>query len=85
MNTNIQISLDEQLWAAMVRVGKPLGLEPVQVVRQAVLGWLGQHDGQRFEQEWIASLKQNPDDASRAEDWLEAQAWSKDSYSNELS
>jgi hypothetical protein len=77
MNTNIQISLDEQLWAAMVRVGKPLGLEPTQVIRQALLGWLGQHDGQRFEQEWIAALKQNPDEASRAEDWLEAQAWSE--------
>ncbi|MEP7341656.1 MAG: hypothetical protein ABI977_28245 [Acidobacteriota bacterium] len=77
MNTNIHISLDEQLWAAMVRVGKSLGLEPAQVVRQAVLGWLSQHDGQRFEQEWIAALKQNPDDASRAEDWLEGQAWSE--------
>jgi hypothetical protein len=77
MNTNIQISLDEQLWAALVRVGKPLGLEPTQVIRQALLGWLGQHEGQQFEQEWIAALKQNPDEASRAEDWHEAQAWSE--------
>ncbi len=77
MNTNIQISLDEQLWAAMVRVGQPLGLEPVQVIRQALQGWLSQHDGQRFEQEWIASLKKKPDDPNRTEDWLEAQAWSE--------
>lgn len=77
MNTNIQISIDEQVWAAMVRVGKPLGLQPAQVVRQALLSWLGQHDGQRFEQERIAAPNQNPDDASRAEDWLEAQAWSE--------
>lgn len=77
MDTNIQISLDEQLWAATVRAGKPLGLEPSQVVRQALLNWLGQHDGQRFKQEWIAALKQYPDQARRAEDWLEAQAWSE--------
>lgn len=47
MNTNIQISLDEQLWAATVRVGRPLGLEPAQVVRQTLLGWLSQHDEAR--------------------------------------
>ena len=75
MNTNIQISLDEQLWAEMIRVGNPLGLEPAQLLRQALLAWLKRHDGQRFEQEWIAALKQNADEASRAEDWLEAQAW----------
>jgi len=31
----------------------------------------------RFEQEWIASLKKNPDDANRAEEWLKVQAWSE--------
>ena len=77
MNTNIQISLDEQLWSDVARVGKPLGLEPAQIIQQALLVWLGRHDGQQFEQEWIAALKQNPDEASRAEDWLEAQAWSE--------
>jgi hypothetical protein len=75
MNTNIQISLDEQLWAELVQAGLPFGLEPVQVIRQALQAWLKRLDGQRFEQEWIAALKQNADEASRAEDWLEAQAW----------
>lgn len=77
MNTNIQVSLDDQLWAEMLRVGKSLGMEPVQAIRQALQEWVKQHDGQRFEQEWIAALKQNADEASRAEDWLEAQAWSE--------
>ena len=75
MNTNIQISLDEQLWADLVRIGLPLGLEPVQVIRQALQVWLKRLDGQRFEQEWIVALKQNADEVSRADDWLEAQAW----------
>jgi hypothetical protein len=33
-------------------------------------------EGKKFAEEWIASLKRRPDDASEAEDWLEAQAWS---------
>ena len=33
-------------------------------------------EGKKFEEEWIVSLKQRPDDQSDAEDWLEAQAWS---------
>jgi hypothetical protein len=33
-------------------------------------------EGKKFEEEWIASLKQRPDDQTDAEDWLEAQAWS---------
>ncbi len=28
----------------MVRAGRPLGLEPSQIVRQAVLGWLSQRE-----------------------------------------
>ena len=77
MNTNIKVSLEQQLLAEMVRVGNPLGLEPAQVIRQALLAWLKRHDGQRFEQEWIAALQQNADESSRAEDWLEAQGWSE--------
>jgi hypothetical protein len=33
-------------------------------------------EGEKFEEEWIASLKQRPDGQTDAEDWLEAQAWS---------
>jgi hypothetical protein len=49
---------------------------------EALHTWLKRRDdlrceGVRFEQKWIATLKKNPDDASRAEEWLEAQAWSE--------
>lgn len=74
---NVEILLDEQLLAEISQVGKPLGLAPDQIIREAVLAWLKQHDGQRFEQEWLAALKQQPDEASRAEDWIEVQAWSE--------
>ena len=72
---NIEVSLEEQLLAEIVSAGKPRGLELAQIIREALLAWLKRHGGQKFEQEWIAALKQNADEASRAEDWLEAQAW----------
>lgn len=74
---NIEVSLEERLLAEIVSAGKPLGLELAQIIREALLAWLKQHSGQQFEQEWIAALKQTPDDASRAEDWFEAQTWSE--------
>jgi hypothetical protein len=74
---NIEVSLEEQLLAEIVRAGKPRGLELTQIIREALLAWLKRHGGQQFEQEWITALKQNPDEASRAEDWFEAQAWSE--------
>jgi len=47
------------------------------IVREALHAWLKRREGLRFEQEWIAALQKHPDDAQRAEDWLEAQAWSE--------
>jgi len=74
---NIEVSLEEQLLAEVVSAGKPHGLELAQIIREALLAWLKRHGGQQFEREWIAALKQNPDEASLAEDWFEAQAWSE--------
>lgn len=77
MSMNIQVTLEEPLLAEVVRAGHSLGLEPAQVIRQARLDWLKRPDGRQFEQEWIAALQQNADEASRAEDWIEVQAWSE--------
>jgi hypothetical protein len=74
---NVEVSLEEKLLAEVVSAGKPRGLEPAQIIREALLAWLKRHGGQQFEQEWSAALKQKPDEASRAEDWFEAQAWSE--------
>lgn len=73
---NIQVPLDEQLLAEINKASKPLGLDLAQIIREALLAWLRRREGERFEQEWVAALKRNPDEASRAEDWLEAQTWS---------
>ncbi len=74
---NIEITLEEQLLTEIVSAGKSRGLELAQIIREALLVWLKRNGGQQFEQEWVAALKQNPDEASRAEDWLESQTWSE--------
>jgi len=73
---NVQLTLDEKLLAEVDKVSKPLGLDLAQIMREALMAWLKKREALHFEQEWVAALKNNPDTASRAEDWLEAQAWS---------
>ena len=80
--TNVQIPIDENLLAEINKAGKRQNLNLIQIVGEALQIWLNRRDGLRreglrFEQEWIASLKKKPDDANRAEEWLEAQAWSE--------
>ena len=74
---NVQITIDEDTLARVDRIGKPLGLKRSEVVRQALRDWLRRHAVENFEQEWIAALQRNPDEAARAEDWRDIQAWGK--------
>lgn len=73
----IQISMDESLLTEVDKVSKPSGLELSQVIEDALKHWLKRYQSKRFGQEWIAALKKNPDDASRAEAWGETQVWSE--------
>jgi antitoxin component of RelBE/YafQ-DinJ toxin-antitoxin module len=75
--TNVQIAIDESLLDEINKVGKHHGLDLTQVIREALQAWLKRREGLRFEQEWIAALKKNPDEAGRAEVWLDAQTWSE--------
>ena len=74
---NVQITIDQETLEQVDRIGKPLGLKRSEIVRQALRDWLRRHAVQSFEQEWIASLRKQPDEAARAEDWIGIQAWSK--------
>ena len=74
---NVQITVDEEILRRVDDIGKPLGLNRSEIVRQALREWLRRHAVQSFEQEWIAALEKEPDKAARAEDWLDAQVWSK--------
>lgn len=72
---NVQITIDEETLARVDRAGKPLGLNRSEIVRQALRRWLQERAVESFERRWIAALKEKPDESSRAEDWLESQAW----------
>jgi metal-responsive CopG/Arc/MetJ family transcriptional regulator len=74
---NVQITIDEETLTRVDRMGKPLGLNRSEIVRQALREWLHRHAVQNFEQEWIAALQKKPDEGVRAEDWMGIQAWSK--------
>jgi len=73
----IQILLDERLLAEVDQVSEPFGYNLSRIVEEALKHWLKRYQSKRFGQEWIAALKKHPDDASRAEEWMEAQAWSE--------
>jgi len=63
--------------SGVIRPLVPLELTEGELIEVVLLPRNGKEGsaGQQFEQAWIAALKQHPDEASRAEDWLEAQAW----------
>ncbi len=72
---NVQVTIDEETLSRVDRVGKPLGLNRSEIVRQALRQWLRRHAVESFERKWIGALQERADDASRADDWLEAEAW----------
>lgn len=72
---NIEVTIDERLLAEIRQAGRSAGQDFTQIVREALAAWLKRREGVRFEQEWIAALKKHPDQAGRAEEWLDAQSW----------
>jgi metal-responsive CopG/Arc/MetJ family transcriptional regulator len=72
---NVQITIDEDTLVRVERVGKPLGLNRSEIVRQALREWLRRHAVDTFERQWIAALDRRPDEASRADEWIDVQRW----------
>ncbi len=72
---NVRITIDQTTLAAVDRAAAPLGLKRSDIVRQALREWLRRRSVERFEQEWIAALQKDPDNAKRADDWLSSQTW----------
>jgi metal-responsive CopG/Arc/MetJ family transcriptional regulator len=72
---NVQITIDDETLASVDRAGKPLGLSRSEIVRQALRQWLRRRAVEQFERQWIEALEKKPDEASRADEWLESQAW----------
>ena len=72
---NVQITIDQATLAAVDRAAAPLGLKRSEIVRQALRVWLQRRSVERFEQDWIAALQKEPDDAKRVDDWWPSQTW----------
>lgn len=75
MKKNVQITIDERTLVQVDRAGDRLGLKRSHIVREALRDWLRRQAVESFEQEWIAALRRNPDDAERAETWIGVQSW----------
>ena len=74
---NVQISFDENLLATVDRLVASSKTSRSAVVRKALQRWIRQKEIQEFEDQWIRSIKENPDDAKDAEAWIQAQHWSE--------
>ena len=73
---NVQISFDESLLDEIDRFASSTNLSRSAVVREALRHWLKEKEIRKFEEQWIMSIKENPDDSERAEAWINAQTWS---------
>ena len=72
---NVQISFDENLLKAIDGIAASSQLSRSAVVRAALQNWIRQREIQDFENDWIRKLKENPDDTTNSEVWLDAEQW----------
>ena len=73
---NVQISFDEDLLETVDELAASSQLSRSAVVREALKTWIRQREVKNFEDEWIAKLKEKPQELGEAEAWSEAESWS---------
>ena len=73
---NVQISFDENLLDAVDRFASSAKISRSAIIREALSDWLREREIREFEEQWINSIKLNPDDSEDAEAWIQAQQWS---------
>ena len=72
---NVQISFDENLLKTLDRIAASYQLSRSAMVREALENWIRQREIQEFEEAWIRKLKENPNDITDSETWLQAEHW----------
>ena len=72
---NVQISFDENLLNTVDNIAAASQLSRSAVVREALKNWIRQREIQAFEDEWIRKLKDNPDEITDSEAWMDAEQW----------
>jgi metal-responsive CopG/Arc/MetJ family transcriptional regulator len=73
---NVQISFDEDLLDTVDELAASSHLTRSAIVREALRNWVRQREVKNFEEEWVAKLKETPQDLREAEAWAEAESWS---------
>ncbi len=73
---NVQISFDKNLLDSVDRFAASEKISRSAIIREALRDWLREKEIRKFEQQWIKSIKENPDDSKDAEAWINAQQWS---------
>jgi metal-responsive CopG/Arc/MetJ family transcriptional regulator len=74
---NVQISLDENLLETVDQLAASNKTSRSAVVREALKHWIKDKEIEEFENQWIRSIKQNPDESKNVEVWKGAQHWSE--------
>ena len=74
---SVQISFDENLLEKVDLLAAYSKTSRSAVVREALKHWIREKEIKEFEDQWIRSIKHNPDDYKDAEAWLKAQHWSE--------
>lgn len=73
---NVQISFDEDLLERVDELAASSHQARSAVVREALESWLRRREIREFEEKWIASLKEHPQDIGEVEAWAKAETWS---------
>jgi len=72
---NVQIGFDENLLNTVDNIAAASQLSRSAVVREALKNWIRQREILAFENEWIRKLKENSDEVSDSEAWMDAEYW----------
>ena len=72
---NVQISFDDNLLDAVDRFAASAKISRSSIIREALRHWLREREIREFEEQWITSIKENPDDSNDGEPWIDSQQW----------
>jgi metal-responsive CopG/Arc/MetJ family transcriptional regulator len=73
----VPISFDKNLLETVDRFAVSTKTSRSAMGREALKHWIREKEIKEFEDLWIRSIKDNPDDPKAAEAWIEAQHWSE--------
>jgi CopG family transcriptional regulator/antitoxin EndoAI len=72
---NVQISFDENLLEEVDRFAASERISRSAIVRKALKHWIKEKEIKEFENDWIRSLQEKPDDSTELDSWVQVQKW----------